>query len=71
MLVLSRRVGERIDVGDDISVCIVSMKGGVVRVGVEAPEDVKILRSELQRDETNEEEKTTRSIHKRQGSTDT
>lgn len=47
MLVLSRKEGESIVINDDIVVTIVRNKGGVVRVGIEAPQDVRIVRSEL------------------------
>ena len=48
MLVLSRRPGERILIGDQISITILRATGGSVRVGIEAPHDVPILRDELQ-----------------------
>jgi len=47
MLVLTRKSEERIQIGPDITVTILRVKGGTVRVGVEAPADVKILRGEL------------------------
>ena len=47
MLVLSRKVGERILIGDNITVTIVRVAQGVVRVGVEAPPEMPILREEL------------------------
>jgi carbon storage regulator len=52
MLVLSRKVGERILIGDDISVTVVRVAPGVVRLGVEAPEHLTIVREELQSRET-------------------
>jgi Carbon storage regulator (could also regulate swarming and quorum sensing) len=48
MLVLSRREGEKIIIGDSITITVVRMSGDKVRVGVEAPDDVLILRSELE-----------------------
>lgn len=52
MLVLSRRRGERIRIGDNITVMVVEIRGGKVRVGIEAPEDIEVLRQELiKRDE--------------------
>ena len=48
MLVLSRRPGERILIGDQICITILRTAGGSVRVGIEAPSDVTILRDELQ-----------------------
>ena len=47
MLVLSRKVGEKILIGDGISVTIVRVAQGVVRVGVEAPHDTPIVREEI------------------------
>ena len=47
MLVLSRRLGERIVIGPDIEVVVLSAEGGQVRLGVQAPRDVTVLRSEL------------------------
>ncbi len=47
MLVLNRKVNERILIGDDIIVKIVRVAGGNVRIGVEAPGGIKILREEL------------------------
>jgi len=47
MLVLSRRVGESIVVGDDISVTVLEVRGDVVRVGIQAPRSVAVHRAEL------------------------
>jgi len=47
MLVLSRKPGERILIGDKISITVVRIAPGVVRIGVEAPEELAILREEL------------------------
>jgi len=47
MLVLSRKMGETITIGDRIVVSIIKLEGGRVRLGVDAPEDVRILRAEL------------------------
>lgn len=47
MLVLTRRMGETLVVGDDIKVTIVGVKGGQVRLGIEAPREVSIQREEL------------------------
>lgn len=47
MLVLSRNIGERIFVGKDIIVSIEAIQGGRVRVGIEAPKEVRIYREEL------------------------
>lgn len=47
MLVLSRRVGESVVVGDDVTLTILEVRGDVVRVGIEAPRSVKVHRAEL------------------------
>ena len=47
MLVLSRKVGERIQIGDDIVVTITAIKGNRVQLGIDASHDVSILRGEL------------------------
>lgn len=47
MLVLSRKVQERICIGDDVEVIITQIQGGRVRIGITAPQSVRILRSEL------------------------
>jgi carbon storage regulator len=47
MLVLSRKVGERILIGENISVTVVRIAGGAVRIGVEAPTELPVIREEL------------------------
>jgi len=47
MLVLTRRIGEEIIIGDNIRVKIVSIKGDRIRVGIEAPNDVTVDRAEI------------------------
>lgn len=47
MLVLSRRPGESITIGDDVVVTIISIAGGQVRLGISAPRNVQILREEV------------------------
>ena len=46
-LVLSRRIDESVRIGDDIEVMVSAVKGGRVRLGVTAPSDVRIMRTEL------------------------
>jgi carbon storage regulator len=48
MLVLSRRQSERIRLGDSIVITIVRVAGDKVRLGIEAPSDVVVLRDELE-----------------------
>ena len=47
MLVLTRKSQEQIRIGDDITISIIKVKGNAVRVGIEAPRDVRIIRGEL------------------------
>lgn len=47
MLILTRRVGETIRIGDDVQFVILGTRGGYVRVGIDAPRDVNIAREEL------------------------
>jgi len=47
VLVLTRKVGEKIQIGDDISITIMEVKGKQVRVGIEAPATVKVHREEI------------------------
>ena len=47
MLVLSRKIGERILIGEGIAVTVVRIAPGVVRIGVEAPEELAIVREEI------------------------
>ena len=49
MLVLSRRQDERIRLGDSIVLTVVQIAGDKVRLGIEAPSDVLVLRDELSR----------------------
>ena len=49
MLVLSRKVGERIWIGDNISVTVVRITGGGVRIGIEAPPELAVVREELRK----------------------
>ena len=47
MLVLSRKQTQELRVGDDITITVLEVKGHVVRLGIQAPRDVRILRGEL------------------------
>ena len=48
MLVLTRKVGERIRIGDDITVVVTKSAGNRITLGIEAPRDVPIVRGELE-----------------------
>ena len=47
MLILQRKPGESLVIGEDISITVVSVDGGRVRLAISAPQDIPILRSEL------------------------
>ena len=47
MLILTRRVNERIFIGDDITLCVIDIEGNRVRLGLDAPKNVAILREEV------------------------
>jgi carbon storage regulator CsrA len=47
MLVLTRKQQQQIQVGEGVTITILRIKGGSVRIGIEAPSDVRIVRSEL------------------------
>ncbi len=54
MLVLSRKVGERILIGDQVTVTVVRISGGGVRLGIEAPSEMAVIREELKKDVSEE-----------------
>lgn len=47
MLVLTRRPGESIVVGEDIVITVIEIKGGQVRIGIDAPRSVEVYREEI------------------------
>ena len=47
MLVLSRKLGEKVVIGGGITVTVLDVIGGRIRLGIDAPDDVRILRGEL------------------------
>lgn len=53
MLVLSRKLDESIVIGDDITIKVISIEKGVVKLGIDAPKNVSIVRSELLEDVKN------------------
>ena len=49
MLILTRRIGETLCIGDEIEVTVLDVKGGQVRLGIHAPKDVAVHREEIYR----------------------
>lgn len=47
MLILSRKTDQQIKIGDNITITIIDIKGDQVKIGVEAPKDVKVFRQEV------------------------
>jgi carbon storage regulator len=47
MLILSRKVNEKVIIGDDISVSIIEIRGDQVRIGIDAPKKIKVFRQEV------------------------
>lgn len=47
MLVLTRKLMERLYIGDDVCITVVRLEGGQVRLGIEAPREVAVVRAEL------------------------
>jgi carbon storage regulator len=61
MLILTRRVGETLMIGDDVTVTVLGVKGNQVRIGINAPKDVGVHREEIYqriRQEFEESERT-------------
>jgi carbon storage regulator len=47
MLILTRRVGETVMIGDNVAVAIIGVKGTQIRIGIDAPKNVAVLRKEI------------------------
>lgn len=47
MLILSRKIDEKIKIGNDITITLIDVHGDQVKIGVEAPKDVKVFRQEV------------------------
>lgn len=54
MLVLTRREGEKLNIGDDVTITLLEIKKGQVRFGIDAPRDVAIDRSEVRERKNNQ-----------------
>ncbi len=47
MLILTRRIGESLKIGEDIKITLLGIKGNQVRIGIDAPRDVEVHREEI------------------------
>lgn len=61
MLILTRRVGETLCIGDDVQVTVLGSKGNQVRIGVSAPADVAVDREEIRAKKTAEARRVAQS----------
>ncbi len=62
MLVLSRRKGESVIIGDNVTITVVDVRGDQIRLGIDAPRSVKVYREEVYRQVVAENEAAARSV---------
>jgi len=61
MLVLSRKPGESVTIGDEVRITVLSISGKQVRIGIEAPSDIAVHREEIYKKIANEKDSQTTS----------
>ena len=49
MLILTRHIGEKVKIGDDVTLTVVDLRGNQVRIGIQAPRDIEIDREEIRK----------------------
>ena len=54
MLVLTRKIDEQIKIGDDITITVIKLRNNQIRLGIDAPREVRVLRAELEEKETSQ-----------------
>ena len=64
MLVLSRKAGQKIHIGDSIAVTVLDVSGRIVRLGIDAPSNVTILRGDIKEQVENENRLAAENVHR-------
>jgi carbon storage regulator len=70
MLILTRRVGETLVIGDDVTVTVLGVRGNQVRLGVNAPKDIAVHREEIYQRIQNEKDSSNSAETTENGDTD-
>ncbi|MDH5161281.1 carbon storage regulator CsrA [Heyndrickxia oleronia] len=62
MLVLTRKIGESIQIGDEIEIKVISLQGDQIKIGISAPKNIEVHRKEVYQDILTENTKASKSI---------